>query len=524
MSIEITRQLVQETNEQVFHYFKEISKIPRGSHNEKAIADWIVDFALKRNLEIRRTEASETGQSVYNVVICKPATPGYESVAPVILQAHIDMVCQKTKESQHNFLTDPIEIVSDGKYMTAKGTTLGADDGIGVACILAILDSHVLAHPPIEALFTSDEEDGMSGAMAVTDKLVTAKRLINIDTEHASTLYYGCAGGIDANFTLPATYEPIAENAAQIKITLSGLLGGHSGVEIHRKHANAHKLMARTLRAVQDVYPFSLIAFEGGDKRNVITREACALISVEPRHADSVRALIKSQEAIFQHEYAGTENAINLTAETVAESHTQVLSQQSLNKFIAAILIIPNDIQAMHCNEPSLVETSCNLGIVSLKPDGIRLCSLIRSFFRTKKLYVLEQMRQLATLLGAEFTATGDYPDWEPKRESEIIARFVHAYQTAFSAKPTLESIHAGLECGYFTEKFPWMEMIACGPTITGAHTPEERLDIESTEKVVELLLQVLNQMDEAAPVREMNNFCAEDRAHTHTHVCQCIR
>lgn len=534
MSAPITERQAKATYELVMHYFREISQIPRGSGKEQKIADYLVNFAKERGFTYTRSTATVDGKQTHDVVIEKPGTAGYENLDAVILQAHTDMVCQKVKDSAHNFDADPIEIIERDGKMRANGTTLGADDGIGVACILALLKSTEIAHPPIKALFTSDEEDGMTGAMAVTKELVNANRLINIDTETEGTLYYGCAGGLDAVFRLPYTLEPVPDGYELIQIEMSGLLGGHSGVEIHKKHANAHKLMARALRAAFDAYPAMLITFIGGDKRNVITREASALIAVEKNNKDKVIELIKNQEDTFLHEYEGIENpkTFRLTAESAkakpGNSPLQALSHGSRDKFLALILVIPNDIQAMHGKVDNLVETSCNLGIIRQETDHFYLCSLIRSFFRTKKLYVLEQMRQLAALSGAAFSFAGDYPDWEPNPDSELIARFKRAYESAFPGAgeqglPRVESIHAGLECGYFTENFPGMDMIACGPTITGAHTPEETLDVESTEKVVALLLTVLAQMD-SAPERLDKVAAFKNEASEPEHICRCIR
>lgn len=525
MSIEITEAIVKKVNERVMYYFEEISKIPRGSGKEQGIADYLVKFAKEHSFEYRLSSDMINGKQTHDVVICKPASVGYESLETVILQSHIDMVCQKVDGSTHNFDADPIKIKYDGDKMFADGTTLGADDGIGVACMLAVLESGEVTHPPIEALFTSDEEDGMTGAMAVTEKLITGRRLINIDTETEGTLYYGCAGGIDANFCIPVTYEPIPIGYSLIQIKLSGLLGGHSGVEIHKKHANAHKLMARTLLAVSETYPMYLASFTGGDKRNVITRAASAVVAVETAKVNKVISLVEEQAKTFIHEYEGIETAISLTALSSGDNLSRALSRDSLNKFLSVVLVIPNDVQAMHGKVEGLVETSCNLGIVRFESDQIYICSLIRSFFRTKKLYVLEQMKQLAKLAGASFSVTGDYPDWEPNPSSELIARFVDTYIDAFGKSPLVESIHAGLECGYFSEKFPYMDMIACGPTITGAHTPEETLYMSTVEKVVELLLKVLNKMDEA-PLMKAMNISSWENTHdnTHDHTCQCIR
>jgi dipeptidase D len=287
-----------------------------------------------------------------------------------------------------------------------------------------------------------------------------------------------------------------------VRVDISGLKGGHSGLEIHRGRANAHKLIARLLRAVVDEFPAArLAAFRGGDKRNVITKEAGAVVAVNGADADSVVRLIDGRKKIFTHEYDGIETDINVKTEIVRDdSITSSLSAQSLDKLLAALIAMPDGVQAMHGKAEGLVETSCNTGIVRQERDHFYICSLIRSFIRTKKFYVLEQVRQLAGLAGAEFSFDSDYPDWEPNPQSDLLARFRRAYESAFPGSgddglPVVESVHAGLECGYFSEKFPGMDLISFGPTIKGAHTIEERLDIVSMERVVRLLLTVLAQM-----------------------------
>jgi dipeptidase D len=506
MGVEISGELVKKIHERTIHYFKDkICAVPHGSGKEEKITDWLVEFADEAGLSCRRGDEVVNGKRTYNVVIKKPGTAGYERFGAVVLQSHIDMVCQKTPESAHDFDQDPIAAVisDDGRYMTARGTTLGADNGVGAALMLAILESRDIAHPPIEALFTTDEEDGMSGAIALpADGFITGKRLINIDTEEEGILCCGCAGGVNALFRLPVRYEPLPDGYSLLRIDVSGLKGGHSGLEVRHGRANAHKLMARALHAVKNAFPATrLAAFRGGDKRNVITRQASAVVAVGNVVVDDVVELIGGLGKTFTHEYGGIETGICLTAEIAKDVPLMpVLSTESLDRLLAALITMPDGVQAMHGKIAGLPETSCNVGIVRQEEGHYHICSLIRSCVRTKKLYVLEQMRQLARLVGAEFSFDGDYPDWEPNPDSKLLTQFRQAYETAFpGAKerglPHVESVHAGLECGYFSEKFPGMDLISCGPTITGAHTVEEKFDIASTEKVVRLLLTVLGQM-----------------------------
>ncbi|MCL2183850.1 MAG: aminoacyl-histidine dipeptidase [Chitinispirillia bacterium] len=506
MAAGVSDGIVKGVHGRALYYFKDkICAIPHGSGKEEGITSWLVEFAKGLGLECKRGDGVVNGKRTYNVVIKKPGTSGYEGADAVVLQAHIDMVCQKAEGSAHDFDKDPLHVVisEDGRYISARDTTLGADNGAGAALMLAVLESGDISHPPIEALFTTDEEDGMSGAIALpSDGFISGRRLINIDTEDEGTLCCGCAGGVNANFRLPIACEPVPAGSSLVRIDISGLKGGHSGIEIHQGRANAHKLMARVLHAVKDAYPMMrLVKFTGGDKRNVITRQAGVVIAVDSAGTDAVTALIDGQKKIFAHEYCGIESGISLKAEIVRDaSITQVLSISSSDKLLAMLLALPNGVQAMHGKVAGLVETSCNIGIVRQEADHIFICSLIRSCIRTKKLYTLERMRLLAALAGAEFSFDSDYPDWEPNPQSDLLARFRRAYESAFPGAgddglPVVESVHAGLECGYFSEKFPGMDLISFGPTIKGAHTIEERLDIVSMERVVRLLLTVLGQM-----------------------------
>ncbi len=493
MPIIITEELVESLSERVFHYFREISKIPRGSGDEKAIADYLAAFGAEHGLAVRRSDAVFNGKQTYNVVLCKNASKGYGRADTVVLQAHTDMVCQKTKDSAHNFKTDPIKIIVEGDTMRADGTTLGADDGIGAAIILAILESDTVAHPQIEALFTSDEEEGMTGAMALEGSFITGKLLlINIDAEEEGALYCGCAGGVSAHFYLPVTKEPVPNGYSCVKIELSGLLGGHSGLEIHKKRANANKLMARVLSAMSQAFPMRLIAFNGGGRRNVIP-----LQFEDAQNAAKAIALVEALKETFASDYEGIEPSISLRANEALEPHpAEALSVDSAAKLLLAVMLMPDGIITMHDQVAGLVGTSSNLGVVNQENSRFELLSLVRSFSKSEKEAVLFVMSELAKGLGAEFFAEGDYPDWKPNPASGLIARFKRAYAEAFGNEPRLESVHAGLECAYFAEKYPDMDMIALGPTITGAHSTAETLHIQSTKKVIKLLLSALSQMN----------------------------
>ena len=497
MNNSITKNLIEDICTRSYHYFAQINAIPRSSGNEQAIADYLVEVAGALGLEHRRDHVKIDGKESHNVVIIKPATKGHEAQPALILQAHTDMVCQKEPDSTHDFTKDPIINIIDEKngQMHANKTTLGADNGIGAAIMLALMERNDIGHPPLYALFTSDEEDGMTGVKALDPAMLDGglgMSLINFDTEDEGVFYVGCAGGLDATFTLPATYAAIPPDGSFINIEISGLKGGHSGLEIHKQRANAHKLLARTLKAIADADAnMRIVSFTGGDKRNVITKEAAAIIHVAGDTA-AIMDKVKEQKDIFQHEYAGIENAIELRAKTIQSDKTQALSLKSSKDFVSALLLIPNGIHALHSSIQGLVETSSNLGVVRLEDGQILIMSLIRSFVNSRKLCLAEQMRVLADYLDADFILGNEYPCWEPKPQSYLVKRLTTVYEASFLKSPTVASVHAGLECGYFAEKFPGIDMVSMGPNISGAHTPKESLDLNSMPRVMELLLGFL--------------------------------
>lgn len=528
----VSNEVVKKISGRVNDHFRALSEIPRGSGNEKGISDFLVSFAEglkdKGVTYTRSTHEPIDTKKIYDVVIRKPGTGECANQPVTILQAHMDMVCQKTEGSTHDFFKDPIEIQTEGNRMTAKDTTLGADDGIGVACILAILESDEISHPPIEALFTSDEEEDMTGAMAVSRDLLQGKRLINIDTETEGIFYFGCAGGINANFSLPVDYIPSAKGLTYYSLEISGLLGGHSGVEIDKKHANANRLLGRALHHLSTLLKqkgsaLSLVEIKGGDKKNAITQAAVAIVGVDPAESSFFESEVKALYEMFAHEYEYVESSLKLEAVQKSGEFPQVFSPAALDKLLSLLMIIPNDVLAMHGKIPNLVETSCNMGVLQQEGDQVKVVSFIRSFIESKKQFVVEEMRLLADLVGAEFSTDADFPNWEPKSDSELIKRFQNAYMDTFEEEAGFESIHAGLECGHFAREFPEMDMIACGPTITGAHTTKETLYIDTVEKITHLLLNVLLQMQDEAVGDDLTQLFGVSEAACHSNMCQCI-
>ena len=494
MATHISRELVEKTYQKALTFFQEIAAIPHPSGHEEKIADYLVDFAKKRNLTYKRTEDVILDKKTHNVIIYKEGSAGRETEDLVVLQAHIDMVYQKDEGLEHDMLLDSIHTYIEGNHLSAKGTTLGADDGIGVAFMLALMDDEEISHPPIEALFTSDEEDGMTGIRAITAEHIHGKRLINIDSEDEGVFYYGCAGGVSGDLSLPLEYEEVVDAYATINISVKGLLGGHSGVEINKARANAHKLLGRTIERILAESCLKIVSVAGGNKSNVITREASAVVVVPSENLSQVTEIILKAQNDFVHEYQGIDDGIVVLVSEVERAHVS-LSYDTSKKIIQALLLLPDGVHSWHPTIEGLVGTSSNIGILTQSEDSVRIVVHIRSFFASKKYFLLDQVKAIAALVGAKLEVSSDYPDWEPNTNSKLMSLFDDTYQEIFHQKPVFMSIHAGLETGFMSKVFPDMDMISCGPTITGAHTTEETLHLDTTHKTIELLLYVLAKM-----------------------------
>ena len=498
----VSKALINKLHEQSLHFFCELSKHPRGSGKEEKAADFLVDFAKARGLSHKRTTDMVNGKQTCTVIIYKPGTAGYEEAAPLILQAHFDMVCQKEPGSTHDFEKDPIEIIIEGNIMKANNTTLGADNGVGCGLMMAFLDSDEISHPPLEAVFTSDEEDGMSGIIAVTPDMLLGKRMINLDSNDEGIFTYGCAGGINCDIYFPVSYEPLHADHILLKIEISRLLGGHSGGEIHKGRANAHLLLARILTNIQKNVPLHISSLAGGDKRNVIAREASAVIAVPSDLKEVAQNIISQTNKAFVCEYEDIEPEMEVDLSDCSVDALQVpgkvLDHTSTVKVIALMMAIPNDVMAMHNQIEGLVGTSCNLGSILLDVKEFRVLSSIRSAHASKKDYIVDKFESIAKLAGANFSTIGAYPGWEPNVNSVLMKTFKEIYEATFTdKKPKFEAIHAGLECGFISEKIPGIDIISCGPRIEDLHSPQERLYIDTLPRVVELLLNVMLTMKE---------------------------
>lgn len=468
----------------VFYYFEELCKIPHGSGNTKQISDYLVSFAKEHGLEYVQDEMN-------NVVIYKPATEGYEDAPAVILQGHMDMVCEKRPDVDHDFTKDPLNIsVKDG-YVTANGTTLGGDDGIAVAYGLALLESKDLAHPALEVLITVDEEIGLLGAEGFDCSVLKGKRLINLDSEAEGSLWISCAGGLSGISTIPVQRVEAEGQKAAVKIT--GLMGGHSGAEIDKKRANANVLMGRFLYSLQQETAYEIISLAGGQKDNAITREADAELLVED--INSVKACAEKLQKGFREEYAGTDEGITVEITDLGVASAKVLHPTSREKVLFFLMEVPFGIQKMSGSIDGLVETSTNIGIVKLGEDEFLGSSSVRSSVEAAGAALSDKICYLTEFLGGEYTVQGAYPAWEYRKDSPLRDQMVEVYEEMYGEKPNVVVIHAGLECGLFYKKIEGLDCVSLGPNMKDIHTSEEVLDIASTERVWKYLVKVLESL-----------------------------
>ena len=468
----------------VFYYFEELCKIPHGSGNTKQISDYLVSFAKEHGLEYVQDEMN-------NVVIYKPATEGYEDAPAVILQGHMDMVCEKRPDVDHDFTKDPLNIsVKDG-YVTANGTTLGGDDGIAVAYGLALLESTELAHPALEVLITVDEEIGLLGAEGFDCSALKGKRLINLDSEAEGSLWISCAGGLSGISTIPVQRVEAEDQEAAVKST--GLMGGHSGAEIDKKRANANVLMGRFLYTLQKEAAYEIISLAGGQKDNAITREADAELLVEDVNA--VKACAEKVQKGFREEYAGTDEGITIEITDLGASSARVLHPTSREKVLFFLMEVPFGIQKMSGSIDGLVETSTNIGIVKLGEDEFLGSSSVRSSVEAAGAALSDKICYLTEFLGGDYTVQGAYPAWEYRKDSPLRDQMVEVYEEMYGEKPNVVAIHAGLECGLFYKKIEGLDCVSLGPNMKDIHTSEEVLDIASTERVWKYLVKVLESL-----------------------------
>lgn len=481
MSVEIKELSPQH----VWGYFYALTQIPRPTGQMADVTRFVSAFGNGLGLETNQDE-------VGNIVICKPASAGMEERKTIIMQAHLDMVPQKNTSTQHNFATDPIDAYIDGEWVTARETTLGADNGIGVAYMMAVLSDPTLTHGPLEMLFTVDEEVGMDGAVNLKPGFLKGNTLLNADSEQEGELFVGCAGGADLNISFQYKDETtIPEGDVAIKLSLIGLKGGHSGVDIHLGKANANKLMFRFLKEAVCDYGARLSSIDGGSLRNAIPREAFAVITIPGDNTESLWELVSDYQDLYNQEYASIENKISFIAETIDLPAT-LIPEEIQDDLINAIEGCQNGVISMLSDFPGTVETSSNLAIVKSTEGLIDIKILTRSSSESRKLAICSSLESVFALAGARVEYGNSYPGWQPNINSPILQSMEKVYEQKYGVKPEVKVMHAGLECGIIQGAYPTMDMISFGPTIKSPHSPDEAVHIESVAKTWDLLLDVL--------------------------------
>ena len=470
--------------------FYNLTRCPRPSKHEEAVRDYLVKWAKKNKIDCRVDK-------VGNVIMSKPATKGMENREPVVLQAHMDMVPQARAGKVHNFEKDPIETKIVGDWVYACDTTLGADDGLGVAAAMAVLESKTIKHGPIEALITTDEETGMTGAFGLKKGELKGKYLLNLDSETEGELYVGCAGGIDATLTIPYSTEKAPKGYCAMKLTLGGLKGGHSGMEINTGRANANKLIFRHIRWVADC-DIRLIEVDGGNMRNAIPRDASITFAMPKAHKDCIVKELNKVAEWVKKELGKVEPDFFIKLEDVRMS-ANVISEADTQKIINTVMIAPNGVIRMSKDMEGLVETSLNLAIMNTAGKKFTIKALLRSSVDSAKEALAERLVCLAELAGGKCALTGAYPGWKPNMESSLLKTMKQTYKKLYKKEPKVMAIHAGLECGLLGGKYPDMEMISFGPTLNSPHSPDERANIPSTKKFFDYLVATL----EAMPVKK---------------------
>lgn len=467
----------------VFHFFEEICKIPHGSGNEAALSDYLKCFAKERGLDCIQDEWK-------NIIITKEAAPGYEAEETLILQGHMDMVAVKAPDCDIDMKKEPLRLVVNGDLISAEGTSLGGDDGIAVAYILALLDAKEIPHPRLEAVLTVGEEVGMDGAREIELSMLKGRRMLNLDNEEEGVLLTSCAGGLRADCKLPAAWEK--RSGCVLHIRIEGLQGGHSGAEIIKEGGNSNCLMGRVLDALLQETSASLVSLEGGLADNAIPRQtdACVMISVEEKEKSI--ALIRDMEEKLQRELAVKDSGVRVEVTEEGNRTADCLQEESMQKAVFYLLSMPNGIQAMSADVEGLVETSLNLGMLRLSKECLRLTYAVRSSLESGKEAVCRKLSAISALAGATIEMRGDYPGWAYRQNSPLRDKMIRIYEKMYGKEPRVEAIHAGLECGLFSGKLPGLDCISYGPDMKGIHTTEEVLSISSVKRVWEYLLEVL--------------------------------
>lgn len=476
--------LAQLEPEEVFHWFEEICGIPHGSGDTGRISDFLVDFVQKRSLKYRQDRSN-------NVIIWKDASEGYEDSEPVMLQGHMDMVCEKEPDCDIDFSGDGLRLKLEDGIISADGTTLGGDDGIAVAYALAVLDADDIAHPPLEAVFTVDEEIGMLGAAALDCSDLKSRIMLNLDSEDEGHLLVSCAGGVTAEAHLPVQKAAVTGRKARLVVT--GLQGGHSGVEIDKGRGNACQLLGRTLYELKQKCDYRLNGMKGGLKDNAIPREAEAELILLEKDGEKV---IRAMEQVYQKEYSVTDPQVKLLWEEEEDPESQTaMTEEATAKAVTALVNLPGGIQRMSFDIPGLVQTSLNLGIMRTDDTEISFSFSVRSSVGTEKAELVQRIRCLMEALGGSVSCTGEYPAWEYRQESALRDLMVQIYEEQYGEKPLVEALHAGVECGLFADKLPGLDCVSFGPDMDDIHTTKESMNVESVRRTWKYVLEILKRL-----------------------------
>lgn len=478
------------TPQNVFKYFEDISKIPHGSGNTKEVSDYVVNVAKEFNLKYIQDEYN-------NVIVFKNSSAGIDNKEPVMLQAHLDMVCEKNFETdaKFDFLNDPLKLFVMDDYVGAKGTTLGGDDGIGVAYMLALLTDDSIITPPLECVFTTDEEVGMEGAQALDVTPLKSKKLINLDHEDEGVVLTSCAGGRKAHLAVPV--RMIERKGVKYNIVICGLIGGHSGTEINKYRGNANLLMGRLLHFIGTKIYFDLINVNGGLQDNAIPRECNAEILINEKDVDKFEGIISEFENTIKNEYRTVEKNMMIYCENCDDAFTKVLTPKTKERVIFLLNTLPDGVQRMSPDTPDLVQTSSNVGIIKLVKDKFEVLISVRSSLTSEKEALCAKIKYLVETIGGSYSEEGDYPAWEYKADSELRDALVKCFKKVYNSEPKIEGIHAGLETGLFYQKIKGLDIVVIGPEVLDIHTPKERMNIPSVERVYNLLLELLKYLAE---------------------------
>ena len=468
----------------VFAYFEKICSIPHGSGNTKAISDYLVSFAKEHGLRYRQ-------DGLNNVILFQEGTCGMEDHDPVIIQGHMDMVCEKNEDCVINMETDGLDVTHDGEYVFAKGTTLGGDDGIAVAFALALLADKTIAHPPLEVVITVDEETGMEGATGIDLSNLKGRTLINIDSEEEGVFTVSCAGGARSTISLPVTRRAVYGPC--VRLTVEGVQGGHSGVEIHKKRANANKVMGDFLLRIKKLMPLCLTKLTGGSKDNAIPRSCSVTLVAMGSHIERINQVAEELEKEIREVY--DEPEVKIYGDDVDAFGGNALPTDVTDKVIGLLAMCPNGVQSWSQDIDGLVQTSLNLGIAKLEKDELRLTFAVRSSVNQEKRELLDRLASMADKYGAQYSEMGDYPAWEYRKDSRLRDTMVRVYRDMFNKEPEVVAIHAGLECGILSDKLPGLDCVSIGPEMHDIHTSRERLGIASTERTWKFLQEVLKNL-----------------------------